>query len=73
MPQVRKNNSLKDFVAVAGPLGVTHFLVFSKSSSSINFVSSVIPSPLLLGSGAGGALRSGCAPPLLPTPVAGTF
>ncbi|XP_009469807.1 PREDICTED: uncharacterized protein LOC104018404, partial [Nipponia nippon] len=36
--KVRKNNSLKDFVAVAGPLGVTHFLVFSKSSSSINFV-----------------------------------
>ncbi|KAM6294096.1 LOW QUALITY PROTEIN: suppressor of SWI4 1 homolog [Aegotheles albertisi] len=35
--RVRKNNSLKDFVAVAGPLGVTHFLVFSKSSSSINF------------------------------------
>ncbi|XP_009280758.1 PREDICTED: uncharacterized protein LOC103901576 [Aptenodytes forsteri] len=40
---VRKNNSLKDFVAVAGPLGVTHFLVFSKSSSSINFVSNAIP------------------------------
>ncbi|XP_035751574.1 suppressor of SWI4 1 homolog [Egretta garzetta] len=35
--KVRKNNSLKDFVAVAGPLGVTHFLVFSKPSSSINF------------------------------------
>ncbi|KAM7079800.1 LOW QUALITY PROTEIN: uncharacterized protein J5F26_015968 [Ciconia maguari] len=35
--KVRKNNSLKDFVAVAGPLGVTHFLVFSKSSSSVNF------------------------------------
>ncbi|KAM9214395.1 uncharacterized protein RG961_012886 [Leptosomus discolor] len=35
--KARKNNSLKDFVAVAGPLGVTHFLVFSKSSSSINF------------------------------------
>ncbi|XP_074785892.1 suppressor of SWI4 1 homolog isoform X1 [Athene noctua] len=35
--KVRKNNSLKDFVAVAGPLGVTHFLVFSKSTSSINF------------------------------------
>ncbi|XP_010280749.1 PREDICTED: suppressor of SWI4 1 homolog, partial [Phaethon lepturus] len=35
--KVRKNNSLKDFVAVAGPLGGTHFLVFSKSSSSINF------------------------------------
>ncbi|XP_055649205.1 LOW QUALITY PROTEIN: uncharacterized protein LOC101923740 [Falco peregrinus] len=36
--KVRKNNSLKDFVAVAGPLGVTHFLVFSKSPPpSINF------------------------------------
>ncbi|XP_069737693.1 suppressor of SWI4 1 homolog isoform X2 [Phaenicophaeus curvirostris] len=35
--KVRKSNSLRDFVAVAGPLGVTHFLVFSKSSSSINF------------------------------------
>ncbi|XP_053907743.1 suppressor of SWI4 1 homolog isoform X2 [Cuculus canorus] len=35
--RVRKSNSLRDFVAVAGPLGVTHFLVFSKSSSSINF------------------------------------
>ncbi|XP_030331091.1 suppressor of SWI4 1 homolog isoform X2 [Strigops habroptila] len=34
--RVRKSNSLKDFVAVAGPLGVTHFLVFSKSMSSIN-------------------------------------
>ncbi|XP_033927948.1 suppressor of SWI4 1 homolog isoform X2 [Melopsittacus undulatus] len=34
--RVRKSNSLKDFVAVAGPLGVTHFLVFSKSESSIN-------------------------------------
>uniref|UniRef100_A0A8V5GWM8 Uncharacterized protein n=1 Tax=Melopsittacus undulatus TaxID=13146 RepID=A0A8V5GWM8_MELUD len=36
--RVRKSNSLKDFVAVAGPLGVTHFLVFSKSESSINLV-----------------------------------
>ncbi|KAI6059988.1 Suppressor of SWI4 1-like protein [Aix galericulata] len=35
--KVRKKNSMKDFVAVAGPLGVTHFLVFSKSTSSINF------------------------------------
>ncbi|KAM9514165.1 suppressor of SWI4 1 homolog [Guaruba guarouba] len=34
--RVRKSNSLKDFVAVAGPLGVTHFLVFSKSTASIN-------------------------------------
>ncbi|XP_074835697.1 suppressor of SWI4 1 homolog isoform X2 [Carettochelys insculpta] len=35
--QVRKKNSLKDFVAVAGPLGVTHFLAFTKSPSNINF------------------------------------
>ncbi|XP_075758632.1 suppressor of SWI4 1 homolog isoform X2 [Pelodiscus sinensis] len=35
--QVRKKNSLKDFVAVAGPLGVTHFLVFTKSPTSVNF------------------------------------
>ncbi|XP_044299640.1 suppressor of SWI4 1 homolog isoform X2 [Varanus komodoensis] len=34
--KVRKKNSLKDFVAVAGPLGVTHFLVFTKTSTSIN-------------------------------------
>ncbi|XP_066470530.1 suppressor of SWI4 1 homolog [Tiliqua scincoides] len=34
--KVRKKNSLKDFVAVAGPLGVTHFLVFTKTPSSIN-------------------------------------
>ncbi|XP_066563944.1 suppressor of SWI4 1 homolog [Amia ocellicauda] len=32
---VRKKNVLKDFVAVAGPLGVTHFLIFGKSPSSI--------------------------------------
>ncbi|XP_018422526.1 PREDICTED: suppressor of SWI4 1 homolog [Nanorana parkeri] len=35
--KVRKNNSLKDFVAVAGPLGVTHFLIFSKTENYINF------------------------------------
>lgn len=33
--QVRKKNSLKDCVAVAGPLGVTHFLILSKTDSSI--------------------------------------
>lgn len=33
--QVRKKNSLKDCVAVAGPLGVTHFLVLSKTDSSV--------------------------------------
>lgn len=33
--QVRKKNSLKDCVAVAGPLGVTHFIVLSKTDSSV--------------------------------------
>lgn len=33
--QVRKKNSLKDCVAVAGPLGITHFLVLSKTDSSV--------------------------------------
>lgn len=30
---------LKDFVAVAGPLGVTHFMIFNKTPSSVNMVS----------------------------------
>ncbi|TRY83751.1 hypothetical protein DNTS_003964, partial [Danionella cerebrum] len=34
--KVRKKNVLKDFVAVAGPLGVTHFSIFTKSESTIN-------------------------------------
>lgn len=34
--KARKNNNLKDYVAVAGPLGVTHFLVFSKTEMNIN-------------------------------------
>lgn len=38
MCQVRKKNVLKDFVAVAGPLGVTHFMIFNKTSSSVNMV-----------------------------------
>uniref|UniRef100_A0AAQ5ZPR4 Brix domain-containing protein n=1 Tax=Amphiprion ocellaris TaxID=80972 RepID=A0AAQ5ZPR4_AMPOC len=29
--KVRKKNVLKDFVAIAGPLGVTHFMIFSKT------------------------------------------
>lgn len=36
--QVRKKNVLKDFVTVAGPLGVTHFMIFSKTQSGINMV-----------------------------------
>ncbi|KAG2471369.1 suppressor of SWI4 1 homolog [Polypterus senegalus] len=35
--KVRKKNVLKDFVTVAGPLGVTHFLMFSKTTSNVNF------------------------------------
>ncbi|XP_072299948.1 uncharacterized protein [Eucyclogobius newberryi] len=34
--KIRKKNVLKDFVAIAGPLGVTHFVMFSKTPSSIN-------------------------------------
>uniref|UniRef100_A0A7N6BR12 Brix domain-containing protein n=1 Tax=Anabas testudineus TaxID=64144 RepID=A0A7N6BR12_ANATE len=30
--KVRKKNVLKDFVAIAGPLGVTHFMIFSKTT-----------------------------------------
>ncbi|XP_068434500.1 suppressor of SWI4 1 homolog [Clinocottus analis] len=34
--KVRKKNVLKDFVSIAGPLGVTHFIMFSKTPGSIN-------------------------------------
>ncbi|KAG8006871.1 Suppressor of SWI4 1-like protein, partial [Nibea albiflora] len=34
--KVKKKNVLKDFVAIAGPLGVTHFMIFSKTPSSLN-------------------------------------
>nr|XP_020667738.1 suppressor of SWI4 1 homolog [Pogona vitticeps] len=34
--KARKKNSLKDFVTVAGPLGVTHFVVFTKTPATIN-------------------------------------
>ncbi|XP_017310249.2 suppressor of SWI4 1 homolog [Ictalurus punctatus] len=34
--KVRKKNVLKDFVAAAGPLGVTHFLIFTKTDNSVN-------------------------------------
>ncbi|KAB0388187.1 hypothetical protein FD755_003143 [Muntiacus reevesi] len=35
--QIRKKNSLKDCVAVAGPLGVTHFLIVSKTETNVYF------------------------------------
>ncbi|KAK7940480.1 hypothetical protein WMY93_003806 [Mugilogobius chulae] len=34
--KIRKKNVLKDFVAIAGPLGVTHFVMFSKTTNSVN-------------------------------------
>ncbi|XP_062891720.1 suppressor of SWI4 1 homolog [Mobula hypostoma] len=40
---VRKKNLLKDFVSVAGPLGVTHFLIFTKSPASVNLKLARLP------------------------------
>uniref|UniRef100_H2YX33 Brix domain-containing protein n=1 Tax=Ciona savignyi TaxID=51511 RepID=H2YX33_CIOSA len=34
--KVRKKNVLKDFVSVAGPLGVSHFISFSKTTNGVN-------------------------------------
>ena len=34
--QARKSNILKDFVALAGPLKVSHFLIFTKTQKDIN-------------------------------------
>ncbi|XP_024864635.1 suppressor of SWI4 1 homolog isoform X2 [Kryptolebias marmoratus] len=34
--KIRKKNVLKDFVSVAGPLGVTHFIIFGKTPNSVN-------------------------------------
>nr|XP_033779420.1 suppressor of SWI4 1 homolog [Geotrypetes seraphini] len=41
--KVQKKNTLKDFVSVVGPLGITHFLVFSKTSENINFRLARVP------------------------------
>lgn len=37
--RVRRTNVLKDFVNVAGPLHISHFLMFSRSETGLNFVS----------------------------------
>ena len=34
--QVRQRNVLMDFVQVAGPLGVTHFVIVSRMDSHVN-------------------------------------
>lgn len=36
--RMRKNNVLKDFVNVAGPLGVTHFMIFNQTDMGTNLV-----------------------------------
>ncbi|XP_076122489.1 suppressor of SWI4 1 homolog [Alosa pseudoharengus] len=41
--KVRKKNVLKDFATVAGPLGVTHFAIFTKTKTSVNLRLARIP------------------------------
>jgi ribosome biogenesis protein SSF1/2 len=36
--KMRKGNVLKDFVHVAGPLGVTHFMIFNQTDMGTNLV-----------------------------------
>lgn len=36
IPQVRQRNVLMDFVQVAGPLGVSHFMILSRTKSHVN-------------------------------------
>jgi ribosome biogenesis protein SSF1/2 len=44
----RRANKLKDFLVMAGPLGVTHLLLFSRSESgNVNVSRSVITCPRL--------------------------
>ncbi|KAG0357106.1 Brix domain-containing protein [Gamsiella multidivaricata] len=39
----RKNNRLRDFVAVAGPLGVTHFVILSRTDHGTNLRIARVP------------------------------
>ncbi|KAF9432226.1 hypothetical protein BGZ76_011096 [Entomortierella beljakovae] len=39
----RKNNRLRDFVAVAGPLGVTHFIILSRTGHGTNLRITRVP------------------------------
>jgi len=41
--QERKNNRLRDFVAVAGPLGVTHFVIMSRTEHGTNMRIARVP------------------------------
>uniref|UniRef100_A0AAY4B0E0 Brix domain-containing protein n=1 Tax=Denticeps clupeoides TaxID=299321 RepID=A0AAY4B0E0_9TELE len=44
--KVRKKNVLKDFVTVAGPLGVTHFMIFTRTDTGVNLVRICRTSPI---------------------------
>ena len=44
--KTRKRNVLKDFVAMAGPFGVTHLLAFNKTKAGTNLVRSSSGRPL---------------------------
>jgi ribosome biogenesis protein SSF1/2 len=39
----RKNNKLKDYQAIAGPLGVSHFMLFTQTEENLNFRFAVFP------------------------------
>ncbi|KAJ3600465.1 hypothetical protein NHX12_031446 [Muraenolepis orangiensis] len=41
--KVKKKNVLKDFASIAGPLGVTHFMMFSKTPFSVNMRLARVP------------------------------
>lgn len=39
----RKSNKLKDYQAIAGPLGVSHFMLFTQTEENLNFRFAVFP------------------------------
>jgi ribosome biogenesis protein SSF1/2 len=41
--KVTKRNVLKDFIHIAGPLGVTHFIMISKTNDNVNFKITKLP------------------------------
>ncbi|CAL8265329.1 unnamed protein product [Gadus morhua 'NCC'] len=41
--KVKKKNVLKDFVSIAGPLGVTHFMIFSKTPHTLSMRLARVP------------------------------
>ncbi|XP_063930818.1 suppressor of SWI4 1 homolog isoform X2 [Zophobas morio] len=41
--KVKRRNNLKDFIAVSGPLNITHFLILSETMNSVNLRISRVP------------------------------